>query len=1221
VKIVRGLLVVIAGVIMAAALVVIAACLPAVQRWVLLRAAAGRPGLKLTVERLAIRSGSLTVHNLQLDQPGAHVALADASAEISLWEAVVHRRVIIHNASVAGLKVDLTGPAAPARAQGGGGATLPETAVSAPATAAVPASTLRAAPRPVAFDGVFKYLHLPFEMVLEKCSVGGEVVFFPAAGKPSAHLRLMLTGGHFAPGQEAKFAFDAVVQNPDASAPVDEVEAQGTLTATLDTQGRLERIGTHLEAVASGPRVPAPARLQADVMLARTSTGEAYALTLNSLEAGVENRLLGLNLDYVAGSARLTGSWQVQASQRQVEPFVLGVMLPEFSAVGEGRFEMNSATRDVRLAGRFAGEVNQLEIIDPRLRELGRLSTATTFDLEYGGDHVRVSELVVNISGRKPVLSLRAIQPFAIELTSHKLMAANPEKELLQVNIEGMPLAWVRPFTSAFEVAGDEVKGGFVASLRGGRVWLRTTSPLAVQGLAVTRAGRVLLPASDISVQVEVEHSKEETRIRLEGLTLETAADDRLNARGEVIIKSGAMPATTVQASFEAVLPALLAAYAPIGPVEARGAVAWSQSGGTVQVDRLDAHVLTPDGRPLLELSSAEAFHFNIAQWNVATLSGRSDEVLKVKFGRIPLRVLRPYLGALELEGDLLPGELGVRIQLESLHAAAAGPLRVEKLAAGRAGRAWVRDLAIEIEPVVDCSTQGVTARIAALRIRNAAGASLLSAQAEAAIGPDFTVPKVRGTAAFDLSVPALAAQPFMAGYTPPAQGRMSGEAKFSLDHDWLGEGRLTLNGLVSPATREPLPVANLSFRAGFSEKGDVAVQVPLLLDRAGERSDLTVTATLHPVGSGRSLDAKISSQHFVIDDALALVRAFTAPVAAVEEEKPAGPPARNPEGSIQTEPRPQPPSATVSAPAEATAAWAGLTGEVAIDLKSLVYGRNAEVTGLTGRMAIDPQRLAVEKITGRLDADGQLSLNAEARFAAGAPQPYTSKLDLAIKDIEVGPLFKVAAPDKPPAVEGRFNVRSQAEGAGRTLVDLAEHTRGDFVLQSRKGVFRGLQRVAAVSRTASIVSGAARLLGLEEKMGGLVSSIDLTAELAGMLAELPFDQLNVRLSRDQSLNVKLSDFTLVSPTIRLQGDGQITHEPGRNLFDQALQLRVNMGVMGAVETKVSRAKLPVLSGERDELGYMKLREPFVIGGTLAKPDASQLYLMLGRSLAERLLP
>ena len=1203
---------------MAAALVVIAAFLPPVQRWVVLRAAAGRPGLKLTVERLAIRSGSLTVHNLQLDQPGTQMKLADATAEISLWEAVAHRRVVIRNASVAGLKVDFTGPAAPARAQGWGAAHL-ETAVRAPAAAAVPASTSRTAPRPVAFNGLFKYLHLPFELVLEKCSVGAEVVFSPAAGKPPVHLRLMLTGGRFSPGQEAKFDFDAIIQNPDASAPVDQVEAQGTLTATLDTGARLERIEAHLEAVASGPRVPTPTRLQAEVRLARTSAGEAYTLTLNSLEAGVENRLLGLNIDYVAGAASLTGSWQVQASQRQVAPFVLGVMLPEFTAVGAGRFEVNSATRDVHLAGRFAGEVDQLEIIDPRLHELGRLSTATTFDLEYGGDHVRISELVANISGRKPVLSLQAIQPFAIELTSHKLMAANPDKELLQVNIEGMPLAWIRPFTSALEVAGDEVRGGFVVSLHGGRVWLRTTSPLAVRGLGVTRAGRVLLPASDVSVQAEVEHMKEETRISLEGLTLETAADDRLNARGEVIIKSGALPATTVQASFEAVLPALLAAYAPIGPVEARGAVAWSQSGGTIQVDRLDAHVLTPDGRPLVELSSAEAFRFNIAEWNIATLSGRSDEVLKMKFGRIPLTVFRPYLGALEIEGDLLPGEMGVRLQAGALHAAAAGPLRVEKLAAGRAGRTWVRDLAIEIEPVIDCSTQGVTVKIAALRVRNAAGASLLSAQAEAAIGPDFTQLKVRGTASFDLSVPALAAQPFMAGYTPPAQGRVSGETKFSLDHDWLAEGRLTLNGLVSPATHEPLPVANLSFRAGISEKGDVAVQVPLLIDRSGERSDLTLAASLHPAAQGRTLDAKITSLHFVIDDVLTLVRAFAAPVVAIGEDKPAGPLVRGPDDSLQAEPPPH--SADVSAPVETEAAWAGLTGQVAIDLRSLVYGRNAEVTGLTGRMTIDPQRLAVEKLTGKLDADGQLSLNAEARFAAGVPQPYTSKVDLNIKDLEVGPLFKVAAPDKPPTVEGRFTMHSQAEGAGRTLAELAGQTRGDFVLQSRKGVFRGLQRAASVSRTANIVSGAARLLGLEEKMGGLVSSIDLTAELAGMLADLPFDQLNVRLSRDASLNVKLSDFTLVSPTIRLQGDGQITHDPARSLFDQPLQVRVNMGVMGAVETKVSRAKLPVLSGDRDELGYMKLREPFVIGGTLAKPDANQLYLMLGRSLAERLLP
>ncbi len=1217
-KIPRGLLVSVAAVIVAAALVVVAAFIPAVQRWAVVAAVAGRPGLRFEVERLDIWTGFITVRNLRFEQPGTRVVLAAARADISLWGAVAHHRVIVRDASVEGLKVDLTGLAAPS-AQGGSTADVPESSVKVPAQAPAPPSAVQIG-RPPAFDGLFKYLLPLVGIVLETRSEDVEVVFPLAPGRPPGHLRLKLTGGRIAPGQEAKFDLDAVIQNPDSTAPVDKVEMKGALTAAVNSRSVLQRVGAHLEAVASGPRVPAPTRLQADVTLARTATGETYALTLNSLEGGAENRVLSLLIDYVADSAKLTGSWQVQASKRQVAPFVLGATLPEFTAVGEGRFEVNSATRDVRLAGRLAGEVDQLEVVDRRLRELGKLSTATSFDLDYGRGHVQVSELVAHITGRKPVLSLHAIQPFSIELASHKLAAANPEKELLEVTVEGLPLAWIRPFTPAFDVEGDEVRGGFVASLHGGRVWLRTTSPLTVRGLAVAQAGRVLLPASDVSVEAEIEHSKEETRIKVGKLGLETAADDWLNARGEMSLRSGAKSATTMQASFEAILPTLLAAYAPVGPVEAHGAVAWSLSSGTMQVDRLDAHVFTPEGRALLELSSDEAFRFNLAEWNFATLSGRSGEVLRVKIGRIPLGVLRPYLDSLELQGDIMPGELAVRTQGETLHAAAAAPLRVERFSAINAGRVMVRDLTIELEPVVDCTAQGVTARLAALRASDAAGTSLFSAQAEANLWPDLAQPKVRGTATFEMSVPALAAQPFMAGCTPPAQGKISGEAKFSFDHDLLGEGRLTLNGLVAPTNREPLPVVNLSFRAGLSEKGEVAVQVPLLIDRAGERSDLTLAATLRPAESGRSLDARISGQHFVIDDMLELVRAFAAPVPAKAPDKPAGPPVPKPEGGAQEEagrtttpPVNLPPPASLATPA---APWAGLTGQVTLDVKSLIYGRNTEISGLTGRVTIDPQRLMAEKITGKLGTDGQLLLDTEVRYAAGEPEPYTSKIDLNVRDFEVGPLFKAISPGRPPAVEGRFNIRSQATGTGRTLAELMEHTRGEVVLQSRKGVFRGLQQEAAA------VSLAARLLGsLGEKVENLATRADVTAELAGQLAQLQFDQLNVRLSRDQSLNLKLADFALVSPNVRLQGDGLITYDPARSLFNQAMQVRINMGVMGAVENKISRAKLPVLSGERDDLGYMKLREPFVIGGTLNKPNASQLYVMLTRSLLDLLLP
>jgi hypothetical protein len=271
----------------------------------------------------------------------------------------------------------------------------------------------------------------------------------------------------------------------------------------------------------------------------------------------------------------------------------------------------------------------------------------------------------------------------------------------------------------------------------------------------------------------------------------------------------------------------------------------------------------------------------------------------------------------------------------------------------------------------------------------------------------------------------------------------------------------------------------------------------------------------------------------------------------------------------------------------------------------------------LTGRATISALRIAAENVTAKLGTEGQLKLDAETDFVAGGPLAYTSKLNLDVKEFEVGPVFKAWDPGKAPTIEGRFNVRCQAEGAGRTLIDLIEHTQGVFVMQSRKGIFRGLQQ------EATTLSLAARLLGsFGEKVEVIASGADLAQELANQLAEVRFDQLNVRMSRDKSLNTRLADFSLVSPVIRLQGQGQgfITYEAGKSLVNQPLQLPVYMGVMGPVETKISKSKLPVLSDERDELGYLKLREPFTVTGTLARPNAGQLYSQIRRSLIDSLL-
>jgi hypothetical protein len=1208
------------------ALILMAALLPAVQRWAVLRIASRRTGLMLDMDRLAIRPGFIEIHNLRAEQAGVHIFVADATFEVSLWQALVHRRLVLRNAMVEGMKLALTAPAPPAVAPGGVTARDSVAPVAeshgfqvAPGSASVAPPAMTASARPF-FVGVFKHLQLPCEVVLDSCSLDADVLIPRAAAGPPTEARVKLTGGNFGPGREARFDFDAIIRHPGPGSPVDLIAARGVLTATLSGPTAIERLEGHFDADATGPLLPVAARLQADASLARTPAGETYSVSLNSFEAGTVNRLLALNGNYAAGSSRLIGSWRVQANNREVAPFALGMPLPDFSVSGEGHFEADFTTLDVSLAGRLTGDANRLEIVDPRLRELGTLGAAAAFNVEFGRGELRVTELGVDINGPSPVLSLHAVQPFTVNLMSGETTAAGAQRELVQITLDGVPAKWARPLFPGLDVSGGEISGELVAALHGtGRMWLRTASPLSVRGFAMDQTSPVRLPPTDIKLDAEVEYSAGETRVRVTGFDVTTLPGDRLDGKGELVVKPGKDSLeVSVRAEFDASLPALLEGCVPVGGTTARGVVALSRSDEVVQVDRIEAQLMARDGRSLLDLSSPEAFRIDLARRQVMAVKGGPGEVLRVKYGRMPLRLTSAGFSSLELKAELAAGQCVVRTEANGLRVAMVGPLRLEKLSAEAGDQAWLKDVTIEIEPTLSFSSQGAAIELAGLRVKNAAGDSILSVQAAATAEGDIDNPTCHGTSSFDLSVPAMAGQPFLGGLEPPRQGKLTGDVKFTLDGNLLGEGRLTLNGLVSPVNGEPLPVANISFRAGLNDRGEVAVQAPVLIDRAGERSDLTFGATLRPAAEGRAIDARLTSDHLVVDDVLLMARAFPAvtvqPVKGVELIAPsATPPVAAP---AATEPA-----------APAGPAWAGLVGLVQLDLRSIVYGRYPEIVGLKGRAMIEPRRLATENVAAMVGRDGgQVRLSGEVRFAAGEPQAYKSKLDFEVKDFEVGLLFKLADPDKPPTIEGRFDVHARAGGAGCTLLDLAAHTGGYLVLQSRKGVSRLLQRLPpAPPKSSGIVSSVAntavRMIdNIGEKVGKIVSFNDSTDEIAGMLSEVQFDQLSMRISRDPSLNTRLAEFSLVSPVIRLQGEGLVTNEAGKPLFAQPLKLTLSMGVMGTVEKAMTQAKAPMLSTERDELGYLKSTEIFDVVGTLDKPDSSQLYTMVARSMIGKLL-
>jgi hypothetical protein len=1209
VKTVRSWLIVLGATVAVAIVLLAVALVPAVQRRALLWFASGRPGLAIEVDHLAIRPGVVEVRGLRVQQSGAQVVVGEASFQLSLWQAIVHRRLILHNARVTGMKVDLTHYAG--QAATGGAATLPNqpgaVAVASPEDAK-PGAVAPDPPLTRTFSGVFKHLTLPCEVVLDACDVEVDVVFPRTAGRLPGGARVKLTGGHFGPRRNAEFDFDATIRNPDPGAPVAEVAAQGALTATLNSQSAVERVGIHMDAVARGPLVPATALLQADMVLARTPVGESYSLAVNSIEAGVVSRLLNLDSDYVAGSSTLTGSWQVLANHRQVAPFAFDFAVPEFSVSGDGRFEVSFAARNLQLAGRLTGNASRLDTIDPRFREIDGLGATATFDLRYDRGQLRVADLTARISAGKPVLSVQTLQAFTVTLATGDIAPSGAQRELVRINLDGVPMSWIRSFFPGYAISGDAIEGELVAALHGAdRVWLRTTSPLSVRGLAVSQGARVLLPASDLSLDAEVEHARDGTRIRMTNLNIVTATGDQLDGHGELAVAPDL--AMVLQASFNANLPTLMQDCVPAGPMIAHGSIALSQSGDILQVDRMEAHLATAAGRPLVDMTSPEAFRVDPGRRQIALVAGTSGEVLRVKYGRLPLNVSTRWSAGFAFKGELTGGEFALRAEADGLRFAGLAPFRMQNVVVTNGEATWFKDLSVEAAPSFTYTPKGMTARLAGIGVKNLNGDLLLSSEIGGTGESDFASLKFQGTTSFDLSVGAMAGQPLLAGLEPPRQGKLTGNAKFSFDRDLLGEGRLTLNGLVSPGTGEALPVANLSFRVGLNGAGDIAVQAPILVDRAGGRSDLTLAATLHPAADGRTIDAKITGEHLAVDDVLQLFAAFSPAVRT---------PPSVPEGAPPADPAPKPPAGP---------AWKGLTGQLRFEVKSVDYGRFPGIFNLKGRAVIEPLRVSLENMTARFGAENaRLQLDGEIRCSEGDPQPYKSSVVFEVKAFDLGPVFKTMDPGKAPTLEGRFDIHGRAEGAGRTLDELIRPTKGDLVLQSRKGISRLLDRPPpAPPKSTGIVSGvantAARLIDdLGEKVGKMVSYTDPTDEIAGMLAEVPFDQLSLRVSRDPAANLRLSEFSLVSPVLRLQGEGVITHEAAKALFDRPLKLTLSLGVMGTVEKAMTQAKAPMLSSSRDELGYLKSSDTFEITGTPARPDPSQLYTMVARSMIGKLL-
>ena len=610
----------------------------------------------------------------------------------------------------------------------------------------------------------------------------------------------------------------------------------------------------------------------------------------------------------------------------------------------------------------------------------------------------------------------------------------------------------------------------------------------------------------------------------------------------------------------------------------------------TVRIERLSWNVT--QGGPVLAAEALQAFEYNTATGDLKVADAAND-LFVLHLQAVPVGWAAPFLSGYQLSGAPLHGQLVVGAGGGGLAVRTRSPVVLEQLNLAQADGPLLRQVGVTLRLAAEYSPQGWQADVTELLVRSEAETiatfSAKLGQLSVAEAP------VKVTGRWSAGLPAWLRQPLAPAGLALTQGAFTGDFTGSLGAQSDYTARFQFRELAV-ATGESLPGIQGEVRATVGADGAIRIDLPLTFFNAarGRQSDLAVAGTLKPGADGYAVDVRLGAREIYLEDVQVLT-ALTGPTA----------PADSPGGT-------------------ATPFWHGVTGQIALALKQVHYGDMFSVTDVGGVIRLEAGALRLDEVRAGVGEGGRARVNGGLSFEPVAAQPYALTADLAVTDFNPAKLFEALQPGKPATVDGRFNLTTRLTGRGVDLPALAAAAQGDFQVTSRGGVFRGLPVSAAsrVESTGRIASGVAAVGGLLGAVTGRKEYADIgsraqaVADLSKSLSAIPYDQLNLVLSRDQSLATALKDFSLIAPELRLTGVGEVRPSASGSWLQSALAMEFQLRARG--HTGDLLRYLGVLENGPDELGYSRSNLPLKVAGTLAAPDTGELNRALANLALEK---
>ena len=662
--------------------------LPAVQRALVLRAAGRVPGLTLKLERVSAGWGSVEAHGVEAAYQDNLLRIPLLRVEYSGLAFLLRRELHVQSLEVPDFVLGVvanTGKAA-------GGATEAVTHSANPA---------------LALGGFLAPITLPFPTTVDSAELAGRVEL-----PEGRALKLVVQGRLLAPGEEA--VSDIRLAWTDANAAlgaVRELHWAGRLRIRETPTGAVSQLGIDglLSADAASRASGRGLRVNLDARHEAAGGPESVEATMRlpSAKPG-EEPLLRVKVDHRPGDGRISGEWGLRVRGDQVAVLAPGAGWPAFTAEAQGRCTYDCGTGDFSTTATVEGGITQLRTLWPELAGVDEARCHVELAVERTGDAVTLSTLDASLdSANGRVLRVASLQPVSYRLGT--VVFAQPENDLLRVEIEALPVRWLQSLISGYTVEGGSITGriAVAGTADGRRVVLRAQQPLVLDALTVRAAGKTLLERARVALSPRIEHNGCINRLVVSDLSLTTAAGDRLDGSLDLTLDTAALT-LGFEGALRGTLPTLLRPFAPVelgtlkvetslGGTWRRAAPSGTWRDGELALHTAKAVLRRAGGAPVLGVTALQPLTLCLSGGGGLVPERSSDPAVRLEFGGLPLAWVQPWLADMTIDGTLVFGECQMQGGGRDWTVDTLRPLSFSGVSISRAGRNFVESVAGEI--------------------------------------------------------------------------------------------------------------------------------------------------------------------------------------------------------------------------------------------------------------------------------------------------------------------------------------------------------------------------------------------------------------------------------------------------------------------------------------------------------------------------------------------